>query len=493
MRERSLCLLISLFVLPGLVGCRKGPPKDALVGQLQNQLDSQLEDGLFEVADFTRRGSYPFTIEDDDRSYVLIYYDAELRFLQDHQLADWDALNLGSLISVLGAKPRGVEGVVPDGNVSGDILEVRGTSAYVRDNETWLPTRLRPVEPSPPDGKPVAEAAPHDGQMAALDQVVAALEQSGAKAELADVEADLHRLVQQARQRLARKQGWITLAGGSPGGTYQALADSLMRSFQTRGRDSLAVETGGSIDNALLVERGEVQFAFVQNDVAHMARTGEGMFSGRGPMHRLRALCSLYPEAIQIVVRGDSSINELADLEGEAVDLGLPESGIRFNAVGVLRVAEMELTAFREVRGRGIAEALQGLISGDVAAVFLTSSYPNRALSSIANLHSVRVLELSAELVKRASLSDPYLVPVSIPARTYPGQAQPVRTLAVTALLVTRDDVPNDTVTTLLTQLFEGIDELGRESVEAWSINRRSARIGVSIPFHPAAEAVLGR
>ncbi len=46
------------------------------------------------------------------------------------------------------------------------------------------------------------------------------------------------------------------------------------------------------------------------------AVTGQGVFTYTGPMSHLRALASLFPEPVHIVVREDSDIVQIADLDG---------------------------------------------------------------------------------------------------------------------------------------------------------------------------------
>ena len=55
----------------------------------------------------------------------------------------------------------------------------------------------------------------------------------------------------------------------------------------------------------------------MQSDVAAAAVAGEGMFSGAGPLDHLRAVASLFPEPVHVVVRADSGIETVADLAGK--------------------------------------------------------------------------------------------------------------------------------------------------------------------------------
>jgi TRAP-type uncharacterized transport system substrate-binding protein len=62
----------------------------------------------------------------------------------------------------------------------------------------------------------------------------------------------------------------------------------------------------------------------------------------------------------------------------------------------------------------------------------------------------------------------------------------------VTALLAARADLPDNEVETLLRTVFDDIDFLAVGSAAGSLIARATARTGVTIPWHPAAEKFLG-
>jgi TRAP-type uncharacterized transport system substrate-binding protein len=80
------------------------------------------------------------------------------------------------------------------------------------------------------------------------------------------------------------------------------------------------------------------------------------------------------------------------------------------------------------------------------------------------------------------------LLPLGIPARTYPGQEGAVPSVAATALLVARDDVPDVVITSALDLIFVSASS-GGAGVQASRLSREHARAAVTIPMHPAAAA----
>jgi TRAP transporter TAXI family solute receptor len=236
-----------------------------------------------------------------------------------------------------------------------------------------------------------------------------------------------------------------------------------------------------------------VLFGYSQNDIAHMAHKGTGLFEGKIPMTGLRALCSLYPEAVQVVARADAKIRDLQELRGKRVNIGGEGSGVRVNALQVLRAVGLTLRDFKEVHREGIPEALDLLHRGRLDAFFLTSAYPNRALYKLADKTPIEIVQLDSATVDRLTARYPFFSALSLPPNTYPGMRQGRRTVQVTAMLVTHANTSAARVRALLTELYSNVDTLTRGSLQAYFITRDRALQGVSIPLHPAAKTFFGR
>lgn len=483
-----------LLVVLVLVSCRKGPDTEALRREVQAKLDRSFQKGLFKITSLTRKGHYPYREEGDDQQRLLIYYNAEIELLRDYRLSDWDKLNVGSLISVLGATPHGVEGVKPKGNVKGDRLEVRGSCAFAGEEGKWSSVAFLPAsrgDKKRPDTD--KDLLPYRRHLKKLGEIGASFQTGKDRSSLDFLNSRLAELMADAERRLGRSKGWLTLATGSTSGEYYRQGKGLEKVLKRAGHETRVYQTSGSIENCRLVERREVLFGYTQNDVAHMGHGGTEMFEEQIPLKNLRALCSLYPEAVQIVTLKGSGVRRLQELQGKRINIGPRGSGARVNALQLLRGVDLSLRDFSEVQLKSIPEAIKELAAKKIDAFFLTSAIPNPALYKMAGKTPVDLVPLDQETVAKLRERHPYFLPLEVPPNTYPGMKAKRLTVQVTAMLITHRDTPGKRVETLLSQLFANVAALSKGSLQAYFISPRTALSGVSIPLHPAAERYLKR
>ncbi len=491
----GLMLTLGLVSTGSLAVAQDELPGERTIGRLlQQRLDRDFRKGLLKVTHTERRGTAPQRVEGDERERTLVYYAAELRFSKDHELSGWDALNVGSLIWVLGSSAEGIQGVRTEGNRRGDVLLVSGVVTYARAEGEWTAVANEGRIPSAPPVEGVEPPIPEDERqlqrLASLGQDLAAAGDDGA---LESLRRGIDGVIAEVEADLAGERGLIRLATGVTTGEYHALGGGLAAQMNSETAVLHVRPSSGSADNLALVSSGRVEAAFAQNDVAYAAYRGEGMYDGAAPMSALRALCSVYPEAVQLVTREESGIGGLADLAGRAVDVGPENSGIRFDAELILGAAGLSLADLGQAQGKPVGEALDDLVAGQVDAVFVTGVYPFHEIAAHAARSPLSFVALTEEEVGALWQSAPFMMPLTLPARTYPGQDEAIRTVGVTALLVATEDLDAATVDALLDGLLAHGDAMYQHSVQAYFISTATADRGLSIPMHPAARAYLER
>ncbi len=490
---RSLTSALLLVFALVLTACDNGPDAAATKEVLQERLGAALKPPVTDVESFRRVGSGPLPAAADGKARRIVYYNAVLKLNQDVNFASWNGLNASAFAALLGATDRGITGIKQGGNKSGDQLHVHGTATFVDEGGTWQPVPW--VSPMVGVASPENNTGLPSEAKQQLDRVQALLTGGGGTREARNtiVAEELGKAYGWMQLRLDRLDRTFVVAGGQTGGEYAAIADLIASQLGSHGLPASAAATAGSFENARLLHQKLADIGLLQSDIAALAAKGEGAFAQDGPMPELRALGSLFPEAIQIVTAKGSPISTVADLKGKRVDIGQPGSGTRPNAEAVLAASGVALTDLGEIKAAGLAEGLRMLAAGEVDAVITTIAAPAQSLQRAATTTGIKLISIGPQERTILAGAHPDLVSVTLPANTYPGQTESVDTVAVTALLVGTTELSDSAVETLLTEVYGGIDFMRAGSTAGSLISRATAQTGLTLPLHPAAERFLLR
>ena len=491
----SLRLLLLVAAALAAAGCARGPDEAQVRDAVQSQLDAALGGRVLTVKSLVPAGSVPLS----GRDGRLKYFNAELEFARDYDFTNWNAHSVSSLAALLGAGPKGVLGLKEGGNRVGDTLGVYGTAAFEKQGDRWalVPLAQQPaaaaevppaaltaaVQPLPHE---VSPPSPAQAEYAKLGELLTLPRSPGITEGERDaiLVEEFQRTQREARVRLEQKADEIAVAGGPSGGAYQETLAALDARAAAAGIALTTLPSEGSVGNIRLLTDRRAQFALVQNDIARSAYAGGGRFAG-APQRDLRVVASLFPETIQLVTKAKTGISSVADLKGKRVGLGPAGSGTRANALAILAANGLPEDALGATFAGALTEATRALAEDRIDAFFITVHAPAPELQRLAAATPLAWVPIgpSRELLASG------LVPITMPPKTYAGQTTPIPTLAATALLVTREDVPAVQVERMLLLLFEGKHQVQSAAVSRIAV--RTAREGVNLPWSPVADAWL--
>ena len=277
----------------------------------------------------------------------------------------------------------------------------------------------------------------------------------------------------------------VMLYTGGTAGTYFPLGSKYAEMLNKYSDiiDASAVTSGASVTNVKGIEKGESQAGLIQNDVSYYARKGIVMFDT--PVLQLQGLATLYPETCQAIVRAESDIYTLADLEGKSVAVGAPGSGCAVGCEQVLEAAGVWDTIKRY--DLAIGEGCSALKLGQVDATFVVGATPTAGIEELAVTTPVRLVSVSEEIVDKLHAEGySFYVRQVIPKGTYK-MTEDVVTCAVMAMLCVHRGLPDDVVYDMTKVLFEHLDELRTAHVRAADITLGTALDGMSLILHPGA------
>nr|WP_246500837.1 TAXI family TRAP transporter solute-binding subunit [Azospirillum rugosum] len=272
------------------------------------------------------------------------------------------------------------------------------------------------------------------------------------------------------------------LSGSAPGGgggpSRSRLPDLLIVS-QT---------SNGSVANVEAMQRGQVEMALAQSNIAEWAFRGTGRFQGAAPATSLRAVATLYRESLHLVARPAAGIRSVADLRGQRVSLDEPGSG----TLGDVR----ELLAAHGLSERDLKPefvkpdfALARMRNGMLDAFFIVAGAPMGILQEAASRQAVALVPIDGPEVDGLLGRLPFYSRMVIPAGTYPGVPD-TPTIAVGAQLLVRADLDDSLVYRLTRTLWSErtLGILAKGHPKGAQIRPERALDGVSIPLHPGAE-----
>ncbi len=221
------------------------------------------------------------------------------------------------------------------------------------------------------------------------------------------------------------------------------------------------------------------------------AHEGTGSFSDNR-QQGYRAIAGLYTEACQIVVRADSDIRTLNDLQGKTVSIGASESGTEQNATEILKLSGLTSKLVHMVN-LDYADAAGKLASGEIDALFCTAGIRTAVIEELAKECDLRLLSIDDTCLEKLLATTKEYRKYIIPANTYSGQNKDVTTIGVKAVLLASDDLSKETVEKLTETLFSHAQDLAYATSLDAAFDETDASSGVTIPFHPGAAAYYAK
>lgn len=284
------------------------------------------------------------------------------------------------------------------------------------------------------------------------------------------------------------RQETIRFGAAGVGGMYYPFANAFteLASKDETGINWKVKSTAGSAANLRLLSDNYIELGIAQADLIEDAYYGKGTFHS-GKYRGYKAVASLYPEACQIVVRKDSDITSLDDLEGKNVSVGEEESGTERNATQILEMCGLPDNLVN-TKNLDYTDAADQLAEKKIDAFFCTAGICTTVIEELTKECDILLLEIPEscrqKLKKAYSFYDDYV----IPAGTYSGQTEDIQTISVQSVLLASSTLSEKTVQKLTASLFKHIKDIQYSISINLQLTPQEAVKGITIPFHPGAE-----
>jgi hypothetical protein len=234
-----------------------------------------------------------------------------------------------------------------------------------------------------------------------------------------------------------------------------------------------------------LIMRGDADLALALADTVYQAYTGTENFEDR-QIKNIRALASVYPNAVQLVTLAESDIKSIADLAGKRVSVGAPGSGTELNVRALLEANGIGYSDFEPQR-LNFNETADAIRDGDIDAGFWSVGPPTSSILNLAATRDIRLISLSAEEVANAQKEVAVFAPFELAAGMYDGMDEAVQTIGIPNVLVVNADMDEELAYKLTRLLFENTDELIAVHPAANDTTVKFTMDSTPVPLHPGA------
>jgi len=281
----------------------------------------------------------------------------------------------------------------------------------------------------------------------------------------------------------------LSIATGGTGGVYYPLGGGLANvlSKSLPGVEATAEVTSASVDNVKLVGAGKADIAFCLADTAADGFAGVGKFKEKVA---IRAIAVLYANKGQWVTAEGTGAEKMQDLKGRRIATGAPGSGTEIIALRTLEAYGIDPDKDVTREKLSVAESVNALKDKKIDAFFWSGGVPTAAVTDLGATPGVKMklIDHADAVPAMVKKYGPLYVTGTIPAKSYPGQAQDAAVVDVWNVLLVNEKMDEKLVYDVAKTLFEKKADLAAVHSEAQNIELAVQLQGGSpIPFHPGA------
>lgn len=278
----------------------------------------------------------------------------------------------------------------------------------------------------------------------------------------------------------------IVILTGGTSGVYFPVGMTLKEIFEREipGSEVKVMSTQATVENLNLLQRGAGHLALAQGDILSAAWEGNPEAGFPSSRTKIRLVGAAYPNYVHVLARADAAIATLDDLAGKRVSVGAARSGNELNARALLGAAGLSYADLLHVEYLHYGESVELLVKGELDAVVISAGLGVAAVIDASERTRIAFVPIEAELVQK---NPRMFFPTSIPAGTYPDQADAVPTAALNNYFVTSSDAPEEAIYRITKAIFGNLESIrsAHPATRAFSVDNALAVRPIEV--HPGA------
>jgi TRAP transporter TAXI family solute receptor len=287
----------------------------------------------------------------------------------------------------------------------------------------------------------------------------------------------------------------LVLATATTGGTYYPVGVALSTLWSIKLRKDKPVikvnpiTSAGSGENIHMLKGKEVEMAILQGLFGKMAWNGTDIYKGK-PMKDLRSITLLWPNVEHFVIFQDKvKTGTITDIKGLKFSIGRAGSGTERSGLTIMSGVGMGRDDVK-AEYLGYFESSKAMKDKRIEGANLCAGPPVAAVTDLFATPGmkVQILEFTDEQLNAINEKTAYPgFRYVVPANTYPGQKNEIKTIAQPNFLGIRADADPAIVYTLTKTIYENLPYLYAIHQATKFMKLELATSGLPCPLHPGA------
>lgn len=277
----------------------------------------------------------------------------------------------------------------------------------------------------------------------------------------------------------------VRLMTGPQGGSWYPLGGAIANIAGKAGIN-VQVLPGAGIANVKAVQLGKADFGF-----GNSISTVDGV-AGRAPFDakadNVCNVATLYPQYFQIVANADSGIKSLADTKGKSIAVQPRGNTAEFITAQMLEVYDLTYKDMGRVSYVSYTDAVSLLKDNNAQLFTLGTTVPSSSIMDLASARKINLIDVPDDKFQAMRKLNPGYTKLTIPADSYPGQANDVQAVGYATHLIARCDLDENTVYKILKGVKANKADLDAiaKAMAGTTVKMMAEDIGV--PLHKGAE-----
>ncbi|WP_067724479.1 TAXI family TRAP transporter solute-binding subunit [Oceanobacillus damuensis] len=278
--------------------------------------------------------------------------------------------------------------------------------------------------------------------------------------------------------------------GGSTSGSVAfaySIAIGNLTGSETDGINMQIQETAGTVDGVRQLIDGGVDIAVSASGTTIDALNGVGPFEATGEYEDLRLLWNLYPSPFNMVVAENSEIDTPEDFVGKSIGAGAPGSGSYIMLVDVLEAYGIDVSDV-DLQALTPEEQDTAFRDGHLDIMTFQAGPQTAWLTDLARTRDLKWIQIPEEKFEEMIASQPagYYVYSELPANSYEGQSEPVKTVGANIEWVANSELDEDTVYEFTKAFWENKEKADEMHTIIAQSSIEDAFGSASTEWHPA-------